>query len=198
MNPALKLYYPPSSGLPPQIWQGFSISWASLVAQMVKNLPTMQETWVPSVGQEDPLEKVMATHSSVLAWRIPWTEEPGRLQSMRLQKAGHDWETNTFTFLSPFLGEENHRGQQDLYCCDGNFHPMKGNPSSKIDSAPPPFKRFLYSQLSVLPRHFIDGICWNEIALWVALAKSFAISLKSNAIRKQSCGQERNPAPLLL
>ena len=50
---------------------------ASLVAQMVKNLPAMQETWVGSLGQEDPLEKGLATHSSILAWRIPWTEEPG-------------------------------------------------------------------------------------------------------------------------
>ena len=56
--------------------------WASLVAQMVKNLPAMQETWVLSMGQEDPLEDKMATHSSVFAWRIPWTEEPGGLQSM--------------------------------------------------------------------------------------------------------------------
>ena len=60
--------------------------WASLVAQMVKNLLAMQETWVPSLGWEDPLEKEMATHSSILAWRIPWTEEPGRLQSMRWQR----------------------------------------------------------------------------------------------------------------
>ena len=52
---------------------------ASLVAQMVKCLPTMQETQVQSLGQEDPLEKEMATHSSILAWKIPWTEEPGRL-----------------------------------------------------------------------------------------------------------------------
>ena len=56
-----------------------------LVAQMVKRLPTMRETWVQSLGQEDPLEKEMATHSSILAWKIPWTEEPGRLQSMGLQ-----------------------------------------------------------------------------------------------------------------
>ena len=53
--------------------------WASLVAQMVKNLPAMQETWVRSLGWEDLLEKEMATHSSILAWKIPWTEEPGRL-----------------------------------------------------------------------------------------------------------------------
>ena len=56
-----------------------------LMVQTVKNSPTMQETWVPSLGQKEPLEKDMATHSSVLAWRIPWTEEPGGLQSMGLQ-----------------------------------------------------------------------------------------------------------------
>ena len=55
---------------------------ASLVAQLVKNLPVMQETWVWSLDQEDPLEKVVATHSSILAWKIPWAEEPGGLQSM--------------------------------------------------------------------------------------------------------------------
>ena len=60
---------------------------ASLVAQMVKNLPAMQETWVRSLDCEDPLKKGMATHSSILAWRIPWTEEPGGLQSMGSQRA---------------------------------------------------------------------------------------------------------------
>ena len=63
---------------------------ASLVAQMVKRLPAMWETWVQSPGWEDPLEKEMATHSSTLAWKIPWMEEPGRLQSMGLQRVGHD------------------------------------------------------------------------------------------------------------
>ena len=63
---------------------------ASLVAQMVKHLPAMQETWVRSLAQEDALEKEMATHSSILAWKIPWTEAPGRLQSMGLQKVRHD------------------------------------------------------------------------------------------------------------
>ena len=57
----------------------------SLIAQLVKNLPAMQETWVRSLGGEDTLEKEMATHSSILAWRISWIEEPGRLQSMRSQ-----------------------------------------------------------------------------------------------------------------
>ena len=59
--------------------------WTSLVAQMAKNLPALQETWVWSLGREDPLEKGMATHSSILAWRIAWTKEPGRLQSLELQ-----------------------------------------------------------------------------------------------------------------
>ena len=62
----------------------------SLLAQMVKHLLTMWETRVRSLGQEDPLEKEMATHSSTLAWRIPWREEPDRLQSMRSQRVGHD------------------------------------------------------------------------------------------------------------
>ena len=61
-----------------------------LVAQMVKNLPEMWETWVPSLGREDPLEKEMAIHSITIAWKIPWTEEPIRLQSMGLQRVGHD------------------------------------------------------------------------------------------------------------
>ena len=66
-------------------WMGEAYEEASLVAQMVKNLPAMWETWVQSLGQEDTPEKGMATHSSILAWRIPWTDEPGRLQSMGLQ-----------------------------------------------------------------------------------------------------------------
>ena len=63
---------------------------ASLVAKTVKNLPPMQETQVRSLGQEDPLEKGMTTHSSILVWRIPWTEEPGRLQSLGSQRDRHD------------------------------------------------------------------------------------------------------------
>ena len=62
----------------------------SLVAQRVKRLLTTWETWVQSLGWEDPLEKEMATQSSILAWKIPWTEEPGRLQSMGSQRVGHD------------------------------------------------------------------------------------------------------------
>ena len=71
---------------------------------MVKNLPAVQQTWVWSLGWEDPMEEGMATHSSVLAWRIPWTEEPGGLQSMGSQRVRHDWSdlagTQAWTFCS--------------------------------------------------------------------------------------------------
>ena len=69
----------------------------SLETQMVKDLPVVQETRVWSLGLENPLENGMATPSSILAWRIPWTEEPGGLQSMGSQKVGRNWETNTHT-----------------------------------------------------------------------------------------------------
>ena len=75
-------------------YQHFLIYWASLVAQRVKRLPAMRETWVRSLGREDPLEKGKATHSGTLVWKIPWTEKPGRLQSIGLQRVGHDWATS--------------------------------------------------------------------------------------------------------
>ena len=65
-------------------------NWASLVAQTVKNLPARQATWVRSLGEEDPLEKEIATHFSILAWKIQWTEKLGGLQSMGSQRVGHD------------------------------------------------------------------------------------------------------------
>ena len=71
--------------------------WTSLVAQTVKNLPAVQETWVQSLDWKRPLEKEMVIHSSILAWRIPWTEEPGGLQSVGLQRVKHDRATNTHT-----------------------------------------------------------------------------------------------------
>ena len=81
------------------------IPWDSLAAQMVKNLPSMRETWIQSLGQEDPLEKEMATHSqeiathsTVLAWRISWTEEPCGLHFMGFQRVRHNWATNTHTY----------------------------------------------------------------------------------------------------
>ena len=85
-----------------QIWVSFFFSSlvASLVAQSVKKLPAVQETWVWSLGQEDPLEKEMATHSSILDWRIPWTEEPGGLQSMRWQKVQFSFSSVQYSFSS--------------------------------------------------------------------------------------------------
>ena len=73
----------------PLLWGGRD-SCTSLVAQTVKNLPAMPETQVQSLGWKEPLKEEMATHSSIFAWEIPWTEEPGGLQSMRLQRIGHD------------------------------------------------------------------------------------------------------------
>ena len=70
------------------------IIWTSLVAHRLKHLPAMWETWVRSLGREDPLEKEMATHSSILGWRIPWTKEASKLQSTGSQRVGHDWATS--------------------------------------------------------------------------------------------------------
>ena len=77
------------------------LSFTSLVAQSVKNLPAMQETRVWSLGQEKPLKEEMATHSSILAWRIPWTEKPGGLQCTGSQRIGHNSATNTTTTTNP-------------------------------------------------------------------------------------------------
>ena len=112
---------PPADTTPPPTWRGkepplpsaeglsfplpaFISQWkdghrAFLVAQTVKNLPTVQKTQVRSLSQADPLEKEMATHASILAWRVPWTEEPGKLWSTGSQRVGHKWETNTLHLL---------------------------------------------------------------------------------------------------
>jgi len=74
-----------------------------MVAQTVKRLPAMQETWIQSLDWEDPLEKEMAPHSSTLAWKVPWMEEPGRLQSMGLRRVGHNRATSLFIGSYVFL-----------------------------------------------------------------------------------------------
>ena len=84
----------------PLSWIPFMLQMTSLVAQMVTRLSTMQETRVQPLGWEDPLEKEMATHSSTLARKVPWTEECGRLQSMRSQRVGHDWVTSLFSLYA--------------------------------------------------------------------------------------------------
>ena len=80
------------------LWLG-----ASLVAERVNHLPAVQEIWVWSLGQEDPLEKEMATHSGTLAWKIPWMEKPDRLQSMVWQRVGHDWATSLSLSLTHLM-----------------------------------------------------------------------------------------------
>ena len=90
------------------------------MAQRLKHLPPMRETWVPSLGWEEPLEKEMATHSSILAWRIPWTEELGGLQSTGSQRVGHDF-TFTFTFILLSIFSKFH----PCCCMYQNFLPFK-------------------------------------------------------------------------
>ena len=88
------------------------------MAQRLKHLPAMRETWVRFLGREDPLEKEMATHSSILAWRTPWTEEPGGLQSTGSQRVGHDWATSLSLYnyknSSSLIWPSNHQYQKIL------------------------------------------------------------------------------------
>ena len=113
-------------------WEApFTSSWlwigASLVAQLVKNPSVVRETWARSLGWEDPLEKEMAPHSSTLAWKIPWTEKPGRLQAMGSQRDRHDWVTSLslFTFMhwrrkwqpTPVFLPGEPQGQRSLVGC---------------------------------------------------------------------------------
>ena len=94
--------FPPSSSWS-QVQIIYWLLWASLMAQMVKNLPTMRGDLCFILGWENSLENEMAAHSSILTWRIPWTEEPGSLQFMGLQRIRHSWATNTFTFFQWFI-----------------------------------------------------------------------------------------------
>ena len=100
----------------------------SLVAQTVKRLSTMQETRVRSLGWEDPLEKEMAIHSSILAWKIPWTEEPGRLQSMGSQRVEHDWATSLSLSLPLALPGKTAAAAKSLQSCPTLRDPIDGSP----------------------------------------------------------------------
>ena len=104
----------------------------SLVAQRVTCLPTMWKTWVRSLGREDPLEKEMVAHASVLAWRIPWTQEPGGLQSMGSQRAGHDWATSLLSLSCKY--------SYTVLLCSGCFgfgHGRRGRSESRAGSCLP-------------------------------------------------------------
>ena len=113
----------PGSGRSPGEGKGYPLqySWTSLVAQLVKNLPAVRETWVRSLCWEDPLKKGKTTHSSILPWRTPWTT-----QTMGLQRVRHDWETFTFTFRVPqvvLLVKNPSANAEDLRC---GFDPLVG------------------------------------------------------------------------
>ena len=109
--------FDPRVGRSPWRSKPLQYSWASLVTQLIKNLPAVWETWVLSVGWEDPLEKGMATYSSILAWKIPWAEEPGRLQAMGSQRVGHNWATNTrqqWVVITDYLPAEKYRRKKKI------------------------------------------------------------------------------------
>ena len=94
-----------------------AFSMLNLMSQTVKNLPAMQETRVPSLDREEPWEKGMATYSSILAWKIPWAEEPGRLQAMGSQRVGHNWATNTrqqWVVITDYLPAEKYRRKKKI------------------------------------------------------------------------------------
>ena len=93
-------------------WDSFRKTGASLVAQRLKCLPPMRETWVWSLGQEHPLEKDMATHSSILAWRIPWTEDPGRLQSTGVRES--DMTERLYFYFTFTLGKQHEKQTNEL------------------------------------------------------------------------------------
>ena len=103
-------------------------SWASLVAQLVKNLPVMRETWVRSLGLEDPLEKGKATHSSILAWRIPWTEEPGGLHSLQSSVHSSAEQIQKASMQGAGLGGHNEICPQGAHCLGAG---EKGQPVRK-------------------------------------------------------------------
>ena len=134
----------------PGVRSSLVFSGFGLKAQRLKHLPAMRDIWVRSLGLEDPLEKEMATHSSILAWEIPWTEEPCGLQSMGLQRVGHDWATSLSFFLSFFLS------------------PASGFQSysySSLKFSPSPFKN------NGLPFWMPDVLCHHsKVVLWNLLS----------------------------
>ena len=129
-------------------------TWPSLVAQTVKNPPAMWENWVWSLDWEDPLEKRMATLSSILAWRIPWKEELGRLQSKGLQRARHDWATKTR--LQPVSHRiDSTEPQNHLYCIrETNFSVWDCSRLMTKNGLNSPL--FFYPHLCYMPLNFLS------------------------------------------
>ena len=160
------------------------------MAQMVKDPPAIQKTWIPSLGWEDPLEEGMATHSSILAWRILWTEEPGGLQSMGSQRLRHDWVTNTVyrvnLRLSSYLSHKSIFILKNIYKCNANIIPNKINTTSLLLSNTWPLFKFkgcgcmcLHTQSCLtlcspmywsLPGSSVHEISQARILEWVAIS----------------------------
>ena len=165
------------------------------MTQKVKNLLEMQDTQVWSLGWEDPLEKGMATHSSILAWRIPWTEEPGGLQSMGLQRIGHDWTINTFflltvVFITPLCPQTSHielKLHLQMWWRKDWIKKFKNLPSARLTSHT--FKKYLLNEWmnepywhdtwnvplrSQKPGFWVSAVR-NSITLWWGLAASHSL-----------------------
>ena len=169
---------------------------------MVKNLPTMQKTWVQSLGWEDPLEKRMATHSSILAWRTPWTEEPGQLQSMGLQRIGHDLGTNTYTHTRTHTHTHTHTFLSStvvfLYACQSRngleFLFTLWGPGSEADYPEKAWQcAFAGSMKEVWtkPLRFYRPWTWGLLFLYLVSRVITPKSLLPNFYCLSSCKQHR-------
>ena len=149
--------------------------WASLVVQFAKSLPAKQETQVRCLGWGAPLEKGMATHSSTLAWRIPWTEEPGGLQPVRSHRSGHDWAPFTYTFFRSYSTKSPPRSQNGLsiFCASNTFHKAVNGSFNlavlkicTVSISLPLSKKSRGSESKELARHCICELGFGPISIW--------------------------------
>ena len=163
---------------------------------MVKNPPAMQKTWVRSLGHEDPLEEDTATHSSILAWRIPWTEKPGRLQSVGSQRVGHDWATYTHTSdtkRQPTLQEAKWLMTQGMGV---RLIPQRHSSNSTDNTEQPiPQLRHMLTPTPVLQGHwsyFPKGFCvWDEVSNW-----NFTCPKQTNFLIPETLEPHESPTPV--
>ena len=162
------------------------MSGASPVAQMVKNLPAMPETWVLSLGQSDPLENGMAPQSSVLAWRVLWTEEPCGLQSMGSQRVWHVWATNTVTWIrwgfhtSRKWGKRSYLKPPYCRCQDASFPPLESGTYYIFRTNRGRRGRLWFS--------IFQSVCYMESTLWTALGKRrFFVKQNTHLCNQTSC-----------
>ena len=157
---------------------------------MVKNLPAMWETHVWSLGWEDPLKKEMATHSSTLAWKIRWTEEPGRLQSMGSQRVGHDWATSLhFTFFLGNLQIQQVLGWPKISLFSSNFFPWDVMEKPEWTFWPTQYISCLWNIQFTHSRggwFSQRGMACDDINHKVPIMLSFALDIKHNLGLKKS------------